>query len=53
MTSDLVVSTPMMPGRPVRGMSRPFSAGIVLDVVGRFAVRDLPDDLALVEIDRA
>ena len=30
----------------------PFSAGLIADRVRRLAVRDLPDDLALIEIDR-
>ena len=51
-TSVLVTSTPMWPARPVRGMVTPLSAGWLPDVVGRFAVRDLPHHLALVQIDR-
>src|SRR5439155_21666136 len=30
-----------------------FERGVIADVVRRFAVRDLPDNLALVEIDRS
>ena len=39
-------------GWPVRGMFSPLSAGLVPDLIRRFAVRDLPGDVALVEIDR-
>ena len=44
---------PAPAGRPVRGIVQPFERRIVLDRVGRVAVRDLPHQLALVQIDRA
>ena len=53
MTSVFVTSVPTLPGRPVRGMFSPFSAGMILDGVRRLAVRHLPEDVAGVEIDRA
>ena len=50
-TRVFVTSVPIMPGRPVRGIVQAFERGIVADVVRCFAVRDLPEDLALVQID--
>ena len=53
MTSVLVTSGPIEPGLPGARNGQPFERRVVADVVRRFAVRDLPEDLALVQIDRA
>ena len=42
----------MRPWRPVRGMVEALERRMVLDVVGRVAVRDLPGERALVQIER-
>ena len=42
----------MRPWRPVRGIVEALERRMILDVVRRLAVRDLPDELALVQIER-
>jgi len=44
--------TPMFPARPVRGILTPFESRIVADVIRRLPMRNLPDNLAFVHIDR-
>ena len=52
MTSVLVTSAPTAPDWPVRGMVSALQRRMIADAVGRLAVRDLPDDLAAIEVDR-
>ncbi len=42
----------MFPALPVLGDGQAFERGVVADVVGGFAVGDLPEDFASVHVDR-
>ncbi|MEI9813602.1 MAG: hypothetical protein WDO18_13570 [Acidobacteriota bacterium] len=52
MTSVLVTSVIAAPPRPVLGIVRPFSAGLVRTLFGSVPVRRLPEDGSGLQIDR-